>query len=576
MDPETQRQEQLPEFTPETAPHISTDIPQIHLARSENLAEGELELAIPSDMDPSVLSFILEKADKDSQRKFIERPDMGVDDCATELTIAGIKALHKYNPEKGTKLETYVNGRMDKAFIDVLRDGYVKQGQPRSAYNKIKNLEEGSKERKDMEHKLVGEGVVIHPVATSLDEPLSDSAEAITRLDKIASSRQEVDPETAESKELEELIYDCKDLTRREQDIALKYLVGNMTLKEISLDYNVTESRISQLWTKSLEKLKVHLAVSGSIQTSPQEKVYNWMGSLKDHELLHETDIRFAQNQLPNLFIHYDTTEKGTDTILTLTIKKYDEERTSLLRAHGLLNQFTDVSIYELEGKHAIRLVLPEKLTEPVDLQTVASIDHLLNFHDARKNQKPMGRSTLEKYHEPTSQWLVDNLPPKALEVISNMSNSNEDIAENMSISKSTVRTHLHNASNATGLTSEQLCLLAYEVGMLDFDEATDKAIINADFVELTPTEQRTLQQVADGNTYKEAAANMSISVATIRTHLHNSYSKLSNGEATESRKACLVAYANGKIVMPKIVVQFMKSALNDTVRDSLAELVKD
>lgn len=533
----------------------------------------EHELAIPSDVDPEALKFILDKADTLSG-KFIERGDMGQDDCATELAIVGIGRLSEYDPEKGS-IAAFVGKRMDGAFLDILRNNYIKDGQPRSAYNKLKKLKEGTPEYKDMTHDLVGKGVNIHPIV-SLDQPLYDSAEVTTRLDKIASSRKEIDPETADSKELQELIYDCKDLSKREQDIALKYLVGGMNLREIGDDYGVTESRISQLWGKTLEKIKVHLAVSGSIQTSPQEKVYNWMGSLKDHELLHDTDIRFAQNQLSNLFIHYDTTEEGTETIFTLTIKNYDEGKTSLLKAHGLLDQFSDVSIYELEGKHAIRLVLPEKLTEPVDLQTVASIDHMLNFHSIRQNKKPTHGEPLDRYHKPTSQWLADNLSPKTFGVISSLASSNQRIAKNMTISESTVRTHIHNASNATGLTSDQLCLVMYEVGLLDFDKEIDAAIAQSEFTELSPLHEKCLQLTADGLTYEEVASKTPVTTNAVRAQLHEVYGKLLKGEPADSRAACLVAYANGKIEMPQKVVQFMKSALNDVARDSLAELVKD
>ena len=48
-------------------------------------------------------------------------------------------------------------------------------------------------------------------------------------------------------------------LTEKEKQVILLYYYEEMTLKEISMILEVTESRVSQLHTKALGKMKEHM-----------------------------------------------------------------------------------------------------------------------------------------------------------------------------------------------------------------------------------------------------------------------------------------------------------------------------
>ena len=61
----------------------------------------------------------------------------------------------------------------------------------------------------------------------------------------------------------------------------------------------------------------------------------------------------------------------------------------------------------------------------------------------------------------------------------------------------------------------------------------------------LTPGEQRVVAELARGRVYKQIAADLNLSVSTVRTHLHNTYRKLG---VSDRAQAILVAKENGWI----------------------------
>jgi putative nucleotidyltransferase with HDIG domain len=61
----------------------------------------------------------------------------------------------------------------------------------------------------------------------------------------------------------------------------------------------------------------------------------------------------------------------------------------------------------------------------------------------------------------------------------------------------------------------------------------------------LTPGEHRIMGELAKGHVYKEIAANLGLSVSTVRTHLYNAYRKL---DVSDRAQAILLAKENGWI----------------------------
>lgn len=78
--------------------------------------------------------------------------------------------------------------------------------------------------------------------------------------EKSVSSQFEIPEEVAEREELKEKLRESLDiLTEKERKVVLLYYYEDLTLKEISYILEVSESRVSQLHTKALSKMKSKL-----------------------------------------------------------------------------------------------------------------------------------------------------------------------------------------------------------------------------------------------------------------------------------------------------------------------------
>ncbi|MBQ5376589.1 MAG: sigma-70 family RNA polymerase sigma factor, partial [Lachnospiraceae bacterium] len=66
--------------------------------------------------------------------------------------------------------------------------------------------------------------------------------------------------EVLEKSELKQMLMDSLELlTEREKQVILFYYYEELTLKEIAAVLDVSESRVSQLHTKALQKMKTKL-----------------------------------------------------------------------------------------------------------------------------------------------------------------------------------------------------------------------------------------------------------------------------------------------------------------------------
>ncbi|SCX78052.1 FliA/WhiG family RNA polymerase sigma factor [Desulfoluna spongiiphila] len=195
-----------------------------------------------------------------------------------ELVSAGslglIDAVDKFDPEKDVGLKTYAQYRIKGAILDELRsmDWYS-----RSMRKKIQDVEaavqkiEARKERpaSDLEvaeelgmplekyYKTLSD---IHSAAIlSLDACIrnddSDEGSGSTFSEGI---RSEDDPsDSVMKKELKQVLIEAiQRLTDKEQTVISLYYYEEMTLKEIGKIMDLTESRICQIHTQSLIKLR--------------------------------------------------------------------------------------------------------------------------------------------------------------------------------------------------------------------------------------------------------------------------------------------------------------------------------
>jgi RNA polymerase sigma factor FliA len=189
-----------------------------------------------------------------------------------------IGAIERYDPERDIKFETYAIVRIRGSIIDELR---ALDWVPRSVRSRAREIERAIAE---LESKL-GQAPTDEQIAgkigisvEELDESLTDiSRSSIAALDELWSSSGEGDQvslldtiedrsgpqpsEALDETELRETLADAiARLPEREKLVVTLYYYEELTLREIGEVLGVTESRVSQLHTKAVLRLKSRLS----------------------------------------------------------------------------------------------------------------------------------------------------------------------------------------------------------------------------------------------------------------------------------------------------------------------------
>ncbi|MCM1156919.1 MAG: FliA/WhiG family RNA polymerase sigma factor [Bacteroidales bacterium] len=195
------------------------------------------------------------------------------DDLVSYGVFGLIDAIDKFDYEKGIKFETYASLRIRGSILDQIRKmDWI----PRSVRQKQKQIENATAQLE----KERGSGVKDKEIAEELGISLEEyrSWEALTNISNIASldefmeqgtengvkefrNTTYLEPEEVVDKaEVKRMLMDALELlTEKEKKVILLYYYEELTLKEVASVLEVSESRISQLHSKALEKMKKHL-----------------------------------------------------------------------------------------------------------------------------------------------------------------------------------------------------------------------------------------------------------------------------------------------------------------------------
>lgn len=182
-----------------------------------------------------------------------------------------IDAIEKFDLSKKVKFETYASLRIRGAIIDSIRD---QDWAPRSLRKKSKEMEKAYFElenelghaatdaevagklgiEKDELHKILQDVNMSQMV--SLDDYLEQNYEI--GLDISQGDKIDMLPEQRmEVVELQDTLADAIDkLPEKEKTVVTLYYYEELTLKEISAIMKVSESRISQLHTKAIMRMR--------------------------------------------------------------------------------------------------------------------------------------------------------------------------------------------------------------------------------------------------------------------------------------------------------------------------------
>jgi len=197
-----------------------------------------------------------------------------LDDLISAGNFGLLDAIDAYDPSRGVKFETYCSPRIRGSILDELRSmDWVPRLVRARAHQLIRAMqsleadlgraptEEETAEKLEMKmdefERLQKDANAVGVV--SLDTPYGeeDSDKDIREIDIIRDARSKDPVIEAQKRDLKNLL--TKGLTRAERLIIVLYYHEEMTMKEIGATLDLSESRVSQMHTSIINRLKAQL-----------------------------------------------------------------------------------------------------------------------------------------------------------------------------------------------------------------------------------------------------------------------------------------------------------------------------
>ena len=195
------------------------------------------------------------------------------DDMVSYGVFGLIDAIDKYDLTKEVKFETYASLRIRGAILDQIRKmDWI----PRTIRQRQKQIDAAMKEIEQSTGREAKDEEIAAKLGISEDEFLDWQSQM--KVNNVVSLNEYVEqgsdipsdknttggfetPESViEKTELKEKLQEVLELlTEKEKKVVLLYYYEELTLKEISRVLEVSESRISQLHTKALQKMKTKM-----------------------------------------------------------------------------------------------------------------------------------------------------------------------------------------------------------------------------------------------------------------------------------------------------------------------------
>ncbi len=210
-----------------------------------------------------------------AERLHAKLPDKVETDDLVSAGIFGLMdAIDAYDPKRGVKFETYCAPRIKGAILDELRSmDWVPRLVRARAHQlaKATHALELNLGRKPIEEELAKElnvdmdefirlqrdakAVGLVSLSTRCNE--GDSDKDICEIDVIKDQRSEDPLIEAQKRDLKNLL--TKGLSRAERLIVVLYYYEEMTMKEIGATLDLSESRVSQMHSSIVARLKAQL-----------------------------------------------------------------------------------------------------------------------------------------------------------------------------------------------------------------------------------------------------------------------------------------------------------------------------
>lgn len=202
-------------------------------------------------------------------------PSVELDDLIQVGMIGLTEAIARFQPTQGVQFETFASQRIRGAMIDELRDGdWMSRGSRKSQ----KEIEQAVHRLQQRLHRAPKESEIAEELGMALDdyqhllakvrgtqlvylEDLGGSSDDDENFLDRHLGETEADPSAVltDQRMRMALVEAIKTLPEREQYIMSMYYEHDMNLKEIAAVLGVTESRVCQLHSQSIARLRTKL-----------------------------------------------------------------------------------------------------------------------------------------------------------------------------------------------------------------------------------------------------------------------------------------------------------------------------
>lgn len=181
-----------------------------------------------------------------------------------ELVSAGVfglmDAIKSFDVERGVKFETYCVRRVRGAMLDGLRQ----QGwQPRSVHQRASQIRSARQQlaiellRRPSEAEIADHLQIAFSEFTRATTGLISTGMTELQLETLRDSKGADPPRQMQRKDLRDLV--TQHLKPRERLIVTLYYWESLSMREIGVVVGITESRVSQMLTGILSRLRVRL-----------------------------------------------------------------------------------------------------------------------------------------------------------------------------------------------------------------------------------------------------------------------------------------------------------------------------
>jgi RNA polymerase sigma factor for flagellar operon FliA len=200
--------------------------------------------------------------------------EVEINDLKSAGAFGLMDAVDSFDPDRGVKFETFCTQRIRGAMFDELRsmDWVPRLVRSRTAkvekVRKSIEMETGNRATEDEVakrlnvtgdefEKLQKDSRPISMVSLTRKCFETDSSKDVREIDVVEDGRQENPLQAVQKQDLQALI--TKGLSRAERLIVILYYYEEMTMKEIGATLDLSESRVSQMHSSILARLKAQM-----------------------------------------------------------------------------------------------------------------------------------------------------------------------------------------------------------------------------------------------------------------------------------------------------------------------------